>query len=256
MTARLTETPVSLKAADTPAWQLWVHLAQLAQHLQPTDWVLVGGQMVALHCHIAGSTPGRATTDIDIVANVLVNPNALFACRDAAAALNLTAQPSANNRRQHRFRNNNLVLDVMVPDHMPKHLLMRLAGRDPVPIEGGYRALQRAAQCAISTEGGEAIVPVPDLQGALVLKARAYIADSRDRGRHQFDLAQLCAAIHDPMTLAAGLDSKELRALRRVEMPLTLNQDPWLRIDTALRADALEAWQTLAAGSVGRPPPS
>jgi len=256
MRDRLTETPVSLKAADTPAWQLWAHLAQLAQHLQPTDWVLVGGQMVALHCHIAGITPGRATTDIDIVANVLVNPNALFACRDAAAALNLTAQPSANNRRQHRFRNNNLVLDVMVPDHMPKHLLMRLAGRDPVPIEGGYRALQRAAQCAISTEAGDAIVPVPDLQGALVLKARAYIADSRDRGRHQFDLAQLCAAIHDPMTVAAGLDYKERRALRRVDMPLTVTQDPWLRIDTALRADALEAWQTLAAGSVGRPPPA
>ena len=204
MSERLTQTPVLLKTGDTPAWQLWAHLAQLAQHLQPNDWVLVGGQMVALHCHIAGNTPGRATTDIDIVANVLVNPDALFACRDAAAALNLTAQPSANNRRQHRFRNDSLVLDVMVPDHLPKHLLLRLAGRDPVPIEGGYRALQRDAHCVISTEAGDAIVPVPDLQGALVLKARAYVADSRDRGRHQFDLAQLCAAVDDPMTLAGS----------------------------------------------------
>ena len=251
MSERLTRTPVSLKTADTPAWQLWAHLAQLAQHLQPNDWVLVGGQMVALHCHIAGITPGRATTDIDIVANVLVNPDSLFACRDAAAELNLTAQPSANNRRQHRFRNDSLVLDVMVPDHMPKHLLLRLAGRDPVPIEGGYRALQRAAHCAISTEAGDAIVPVPDLQGAIVLKARAYVADSRDRGRHQFDLAQLCAAVDDPMMLAAALDTRELRALRRVGMPLTVTQDPWLRIDAALRADALEAWQTLAAASTG-----
>lgn len=250
MSERLTQTPVPLKTGNTPAWQLWAHLAQLAQHLQPNDWVLVGGQMVALHCHIAGNTPGRATTDIDIVANVLVNPDALFACRDAAAALNLTAQPSANNRRQHRFRNDSLVLDVMVPDHLPKHLLLRLAGRDPVPIDGGYRALQRAAHCVISTEAGEAIVPVPDLQGALVLKARAYVADSRDRGRHQFDLAQLCAAVDDPMTLAAALDSKELRALRRVGMPLSVTQDPWLRVDAALRADALEAWQTLA-GSTG-----
>lgn len=200
MTHRLTQTPVPLMIGNTPAWQLWAQLAQFARHLQPTDWVLVGGQMVALHCHVAGITPGRATTDIDIVA---------------------------------------------------KHLSLRLAGRDPVPIEGGYRALQRAAQCAISTEAGEAIVPVPDLQGAFVLKARAYVADSRDRGRHQFDLAQLCTAVHDPMTLAAALDRKELRALRRVGMPLTVTQDPWLRIDTALRADALEAWQTLASGSAG-----
>lgn len=251
MSERLTQTPVALKTGNTPAWRLWSHLAQLAQHLQPTDWVLIGGQMVALHCHIAGIAPGRVTTDIDIVANVLVNPNALLACREAASALDLTAQPSATNRRQHRFRNDSLILDVMVPDHMPKHLLLRLAGRDPVPIEGGYRALQRAAECAISTEAGEAIVPVPDLQGALVLKARAYVADSRDRGRHQFDLAQLCAAVDDPMMLAAALDSKELRALRRVGMPLTVTQDPWLRIDATLRADALEAWQTLAAGSTG-----
>lgn len=247
MSERLTPTPVALTIGTTPAWQLWAHLARFAGHLQPTDWVLVGGQMVALHCHIAGITPGRATTDIDIVANVLVNPSALFACRDAASALDLTAQPSGNNRRQHRFRNDSLVLDVMVPDHLPKHLSLRIAGRDPVPIEGGYRALQRAARCAITTEAGEAIVPVPDLQGALVLKARAYVADSRDRGRHQFDLAQLCAAVHDPMALAAALDSKELRALRRVTMPLAVTQDPWLRVDAALRADALEAWQTLAA---------
>jgi predicted nucleotidyltransferase len=245
MSERLTSEPVPLRNGDTPAWQLWAQVARLAQHLQPTDWVLVGGQMVALHCHIAGVTPGRATIDIDIVANVLVNPNALFACRSAAAALDLEPQPSANNRRQHRFRNDNLVLDVMVPDHMPKHMLLRMAGREPVPIAGGYRALQRAAQCDISTEAGEAIVPIPDMQGALVLKARAYIADSRDRGRHQFDLAQLCAAIDDPITLAGTLDNKELRALRKVDMPLAITQDPWLRLDAALRPDAVEAWETL-----------
>ena len=249
MSERLTPAPVSLTSGDTPAWQLWAQVARLAQHLQPTDWVLVGGQMVVLHCHIAGVTPGRATIDIDIVANVLVNPNALFACRNAAAALDLEPQPSANNRRQHRFRNESLVLDVLIPDHMPKHMLLRVAGRDPVPITGGYRALQRAAQCEISTEAGEAIVPIPDLQGALVLKARAYVADSRDRGRHQFDLAQLCAAIDDPMTLAGTLDNKELRALRKVDMPLAVTQDPWLRLDAALRHGAVEAWETLTAGT-------
>ena len=53
------------------------------------------------------------------------------------------------------------------------------------------------------------------------------------------------------MTLAAALDSKELRALRRVGMPHTVTQDPWLRVDAALRADALEAWQTLTTRSTG-----
>jgi len=255
MTEPLTDAPVLLTAGTTPAWQLWSQLALFAGHLRPTDWVLVGGQMVALHCHIAGVTPGRVTTDIDIVANVLVNPNALAACRHAAAALDLTAQPSADNRRQHRFRNDHLVLDVMVPDHLPKHLPLRLVGRDPVPIEGGHRALQRVTHCTILTEAGEAAVPVPDLQGALVLKARAYIADSRDRGRHQFDLAQLCTTVDDPIGLAAVLDRKERRALRRVEMPLAVTQDPWLRLDTRRRADAIEAWQTLTGDQRGRQAP-
>jgi hypothetical protein len=59
----------------------------------------------------------------------------------------------------------------------------------------------------------------------------------------------LCAAIDDPMTLAGTLDNKELRALRKVDMPLTVTQDPWLRLDAALRHGAVEAWETLTAGT-------
>ena len=102
MSERLTQTPVPLKTGNTPAWQLWAHLAQFARHLQPTDWVLVGGQMVALHCHIAGITPGRATTDIDIVANVLLNPNALFAWQDVTRCRSRVATGRCNGPRSAR----------------------------------------------------------------------------------------------------------------------------------------------------------
>jgi hypothetical protein len=102
MSDRLTSALLPLRSGDTPARQLSTPVARLAQHLQPTDWVLVGGQIVALHCHIAGDTPGRATIDIDIVANVLVNPNALSACRNAATALDLEPQRSPSNRCERR----------------------------------------------------------------------------------------------------------------------------------------------------------
>ena len=245
MTRALSNTPLALHATATPAWQLWAQAAQLSHHLQPADWLLVGGQMVALHCHLAGITPGRATTDIDVVANIVVTPDALFACREAARALNLEPQPSVDGHHQHRFRNDDMILDVMIPDHTPKHLLLRLAGRDPVPIVGGARALQRAAHCTIDTAAGRAHIPLPDLQGALVLKARAWVADTRDGDRHLYDLAQLCAAVDDPLILAGHLDNKERRALLRVDMPATINRDPWLRIADTHRADAVEAWQTL-----------
>jgi hypothetical protein len=51
------------------------------------------------------------------------------------------------------------------------------------------------------------------------------------------------------MKLAGTLDNKELRALRKVDMPLAVTQDPWLRLDAALRHGAVEAWETLTAGT-------
>jgi hypothetical protein len=105
--------------------------------------------------------------------------------------------------------------------------------------------LQRAALCNVETAAGAARIPLPDLQGALVLKARAWSADTRDRDRHMYDLAQLAAAVDDPITLADQLDNKERRSLKRVPMPTRATSDPWLRLADRHRADAVEAWQTL-----------
>lgn len=246
MTRQLNDAPLSLVAADTPAWRLWQQLARLSQLLEPSDWLLVGGQMVALHCHLAGVTPGRTTVDIDIVANVLVTADALLACRHAARALGLSAQPTLDGRHQHRFRNEEMTLDVLVPDHTPKHLRLTIAGVDAVPIVGGTRALQRAAQCTIRTAIGPTQIPIPDLQGAIVLKARAWAADTRDRDRHLFDLAQLSAAIDDPLAFVESLDGKERRALRKVRVSTDVSQHPWLGLSPRHRANALEAWLTIA----------
>ncbi len=253
MTPALNDSPLALHAADTPAWQMWAQLVEFSRHLQLDDWLLVGGQMVALHCHLAGLVPGRVTTDVDVIANVVTTNRALSACREAARAMQLEPQPSIDDRRQHRFRNDTMILDVLVPDHTPKHVLLRIAGRDPVPIVGGARALQRAAHCTIDTTQGQTAIPLPDLRGAIVLKARAWATDSRDRDRHLYDLAQLSAVIDDPMALAEQLDRKERRALRNVDMPAAITRDPWLRIDDAHRADATEAWQTITEPAGGTP---
>lgn len=245
MLPALNETPLQLLTPDTPAWRMWSQLVELSRHLHLDDWLLIGGQMVALHCQLAGLIPGRTTDDIDVVANVVTTSRALSRCQAAARAMGLDPVPSVDNRRLHRFRNDDMILHVMVPDHTPKHLRLRISGRAPVPVPGGARALQRAAICTIETTAGRADIPVPDLRGALVLKARAWASDSRDRSRHVYDLAQLAAVIHDPMALAEVLDNKERRSLRKVEMPASTPQDPWLRIVETHRADAIEAWQTI-----------
>jgi hypothetical protein len=54
--------PISLLRSDTPEWKLWATLAELSSHLVPDQWILVGGQMVALHLYRAGAQPMRTTT--------------------------------------------------------------------------------------------------------------------------------------------------------------------------------------------------
>lgn len=132
----------ALKTGNTPAWQLWAHLAQFGRHLQPTDWVLVGGQMVALSARCS------------------------LLCAAASVIGSLTA---------------------------------------------------------VQSWARSSWVPTT-------------VAAVRDVG----------ASLEDECSLQIGD-----RHQRRVGMPLTVTQDPWLRVDAALRADALGAWQTLAAGSTG-----
>ena len=62
---------VGMLQADTPEWRLWAAIAELASYLTADQWVLIGGQMVALHLRLAGAQPTRTTTDIDIVADIL-----------------------------------------------------------------------------------------------------------------------------------------------------------------------------------------
>jgi hypothetical protein len=75
---------VSLLRGDTPEWRLWSLPAELASRIKPESWVLIGGQMVALHMHLGGATPRRTTTDVDIVADVLTERTAFQACKAAA----------------------------------------------------------------------------------------------------------------------------------------------------------------------------
>jgi predicted nucleotidyltransferase len=242
------DDPVSLLRPDTPEWKLWSLVAEFSSHLDPTQWALIGGQMVALHLHLAGEVPGRTTIDVDVVADLIAAPESFRACRAAAAAMDLVAQPSITGRNLHRFAGAAGQIDLMVADHLPSAVTRGFTRPAPVSIAGGQRALDRRVVVQIETEFGRGHVPLPDLVGALVLKARAAIADTRDRERHLTDLAQLASIINDPIGLIGALDKKERRALRRVHLSHDPTQTPWLALDEAKRQRSVDAWSTLAAG--------
>ena len=55
------------------------------------------------------------------------------------------------------------------------------------------------------TGGAQVDIVVPDLRGAIVLKARAALGDRRDNERHIMDVAFLCSLVSDPLGLSAAL---------------------------------------------------
>jgi hypothetical protein len=114
-----------------------------------------------------------------------------------------------------------LTVDILAPDHPPRHRSLRTRrGGDTVTVPGGYQALKRhGVITVVSSDHGEADVPVPDLLGAIILKAAAWQVDARDRERHAEDAAYLTSLVADPLAEVrrfAGSDRKRLRALDEV----------------------------------------
>ncbi len=88
-------------------------------------------------------------------------------------------------------------------------------------------------------------VPVPSPLGALMLKAAAYRADSRDRERHAYDAAFLVSLITDSLEVRAsfkGSDRKRLRALD--EVFADRGHDAW-RVLGDQAEDAFARWRLL-----------
>ena len=90
-----------------------------------------------------------------------------------------------------------------------------------------------------------AVVPVPDLLGAVVLKAAAWAADSRDRERHSGDAAFLVSLMTDPLAERnrfAGRDRKRLLRLDKVLGDPDVTE--WRRLGDAAD-DGYSAWRSL-----------
>lgn len=244
----LTNEVIDLDGDIVAETKIWIALIEIARRLDPQDWVLVGGQMVALHGYIRGSTPPRTSEDIDIVANLLVRSASLQACAAAAESINLNPRPSLAGKRLQRFEGGGIRVDLLVPDHLPHHLAPRIRGHRAVTITGGQRALDRAHLVRVRLGELDATVVVPDLRGAIVLKARAALVDNRDPERHESDIAFLCSLIDDPRRIASELDCKERRYLNRCQLPNDSRRPPWVQLDPLTRADAVEAWTRLTTG--------
>ncbi len=182
------ELPQLSGALDT----LWELVLDIAERIPPDRWLLIGGQMVMLHGLAAGRAPTRASQDVDVLADLLTDSAGLARCVSAMRELDLRPEADSSGR-VYRFRRaaDNATADVLAPDHTPPRWSLHTAGGDTIRVPGGRQALQRAEPVTVRKGVRSAVVPMPDRLGAVVLKAAAWAADSRDRERHSGDAAFL-----------------------------------------------------------------
>jgi hypothetical protein len=216
--------------------------------------------MTQLHGAHRGIEGLRATNDVDIVLHIETSRGVVAETARALESLGYEFAPSIDDRNDvaHRFRRHDAtvdlvtsapeVVDVMVADHAAPRVTQRLHGRRMVAIEGGTQALRRTVNARLQLVSGRTtMVSVPSPLGAVVLKAAAYLTDSRDPERHLQDAALLLAAIADPTSdrdLLGGSDRSRLLSLKDA-LPDSARE--WRLLGEPWRTDGQVALRILTA---------
>lgn len=240
----------------------WPNVEELADDLPTSQWTLIGGLMTQLHAINRGVNAVRPTNDVDIVLHIETTRGMPNATADALERLGYEIKENIDPRNNvgHRFTRGTThidvvasnadeenadtgpaggagakgattpdIVDVVVADHPAPSVEEQMRSREMVKIEGGTQALKRTTNYRLEiTKDKHITISVPRPFGALILKAAAYKADTRDRDRHLQDAAVLLACIEDPDAERNGFTGTDRSRLLTLERELVDEHSAWL----------------------------
>ncbi|MFI9453532.1 hypothetical protein [Amycolatopsis sp. NPDC052450] len=214
----------------------WHAVLDLDEYLS-TPWVLVGGQMVALWCAEGEVAVFRPTEDADVVLDVWVHRGALKYASRLLSERGFT-ETKTEDGYGYRYQRGKASVDLMIPDHMERQVKQpaTTTGRLGFQAAGGNQALIRAERIPVTVRGRNGHVRRPNLLGALVAKAAAAVADTREPDRHRDDIAVLAkialnASAH--RTMRDSCNPKDRRRLRLALDAMPPTHPAWQRITQA-----------------------
>ncbi|PQM44779.1 hypothetical protein [Mycobacterium talmoniae] len=194
---------------------MWATLLDF-EETDPPPWVLVGGQMTALHLTEHAITVHRPTDDGDVVVGVWTRRDALRSTTSYLTDNGFTESPTSDGYG-YRFIRDRTTIDVMLPEGLDRQRRYpkTSSGRPGLAAPGGNQALTRAERVPVNLNGREGYIRRPTLLGSLVVKARAWVVDSRNPERHAQDLVALSAvALRDPRSVISQARPDDRRAIR------------------------------------------
>lgn len=209
----------------------WLALMDVHEHLA-TDWTLIGGQMVHVHCAERNAFPPRPTDDADAVVDVRAAEGMFERFTQVLQNLGFVPQTSGDGL-QHRWTRDvdDVVasIDVMLPDGIGERAASRLGagGAPTLETPGGTQALHRSESVHVRLGTRTGWVRRPNMVGALVMKAAAHETDRGQTGRrHREDFITLVTLLAARDLRGADLTKTDGRRLRA--MVAAVKADPFI----------------------------
>lgn len=252
------DEPAFTVAAPPGGWAPpWPQAVELADTLPVGSWMLVGGLMVQLYAWHAGLVVDRPTRDVDMVlAGLAADVHAGRRVQGRLRTLGYELlEPGFADSPAHRFVRGEDQVDVMVADHLGPGKVPEVGGRGLLEVPGGHQAVERKIRCAVQVDGRAPVqLTLPDPLGALVLKAAAWTADSRDRDRHLDDTVVLAAVMPDPLRQRVRLKGSDRRRLLSIWKALEeRTHRSWEVLEPEARDRAHDTLRVLTANPQGPP---
>ena len=208
---------------------VWDWLIRLGKE-RPEGWTLIGAQMVIALGLEHERTYSRITADADLLADVRVLAQGVAELANHLVEKGFELEGVNAEGIGHRFRHDELAFDLLGPDTVRnKQKLVTVPPARTVCVPGGNQALARNRRVDVQSPNERGLVPIPDLLGAILVKARAVEVDDVPEAQLG-DLAFLLSLVPDPRAFA--------EQLRRTERG-------WLRRRVELHDDAHRAWRRL-----------
>lgn len=164
----------------------------------PDGWVLIGGQMVNLHCWEHDAKSHRPTDDVDAVLDIRATPTMLKKVTQFMVEIGFTSAGQSPEGHEHRWIRGDAQIDLLVASGLGERANSRtgVTGGTTISTPGGQGALDRAQRVQISFQGRTTFINRPSLMGAIVVKSAAYSnkVDSY-RDRHLIDVAVLASLV-------------------------------------------------------------
>jgi hypothetical protein len=142
------------------------------------QWTLIGARMVQLHATSAGRVVPRVSLDADALADVRAMPGATAKLSATLIERGFELVDMSTFGVAHRFVRDGVSIDVLAPDGLNTVKSRLTVGKlHTVQVPGGTQALHRTAIQRVRIGRRRGDIPVPNLLGAILLKARAVSVD-------------------------------------------------------------------------------